>query len=368
MKKINCFLLTLCLFAASSYAQTLETVNGFTAGANTENNIFVAVGQPFVQQHVQNGYEIAPGVAQAQLVKIVLDEESCFGSGYADYGFSFETSTPVGNYNDQHYDFNAQCNYDSLTVLHLAINPTYERKDTLIFYDNIIGGYSEGLNELYLQTQKGCDSTIHRFVILLPFLCGDDVYDFDGNTYSTVAIAGNCWTRENMKAEHYSDDGSAIPMALVYKADMYPNEDENLNIYGRLYSWYSAVKIPEGSSTAPLADMNGNVQGICPNGWHVPTADEMRSLQMFTSSELRTHNCWMVPGNNSSDFSLLPAGFYNAVKNRFENLRGETMLWSSTSTGDNTTSYIGYTDCFCDMFLVNMAEYINGFSARCVRN
>lgn len=368
MKKFYCVFLTLCLLISYSYAQTIETVNGFSTGANTENNIFVAVGQPFVQQFSQNGYELSYGVAQAQLLKLVLDEESCFGSGYADKGFNFNPSTPVGSYNDQHYDLNARCNYDSLTVLNLVINPTYERKDTLVFYDYIIGDYTEGLNELYLQTKKGCDSTIHRFVILLPFSCGDDIYDFDGNTYTTVAIGGNCWTKENMKAEHYSDDGSAIPVALVYNADMYPDVNENLDIYGRLYSWYSAVKVPEGGNADPDADLNGYVQGVCPNGWHVPTADEMRTLQAFTSSELRTQPYWMVPGNNSADFSLVPAGFHNAVKNRFENLRGETFLWSVSSMSGSHQSYMGYTDCFCDKFLVNLAECGNGFSVRCVHN
>ena len=75
---------------------------------------------------------------------------------------------------------------------------------------------------------------------------------------------------------HYADDNSDIPVALVYNIAPDNDEDANLEAFGRLYTWYSAVKLPEGSTDA-LAE--GYVQGICPDGWHIPTHEEMMKLK-----------------------------------------------------------------------------------------
>lgn len=368
MKRIYLIFLCLLCIGSAIHAQTTETVNGFSAGSNTEGNIFVSIGQPFNAQYSDNGFEICEGVAQAQLVKVALADNACHGDGYVANGFTFATSTLPGNYDERRYVNNAQFHYDSLTTLALTVNPSYEYKDTLTFYDYIIGGYAEGDNDLNLTTISGCDSLIHRFVILLPFDCGDEIYDIDGNHYQTVSIAGLCWTKENMQSEHYSDDGTEIPVALVYYSDMYPDQADNLDKYGRLYSWYSAVKVAENGNVMPTPDDNGNVQGICPNGWHIPSESEMRTLTAFTSPQLRDANYWLTPGTNESQFSLLPAGCYNPNTDRFENLRGETMLWSSSPIGSSIESYHGFANCWCNEFLILKSTDNYGYSVRCIHN
>ena len=40
-----------------------------------------------------------------------------------------------------------------------------------------------------------------------------------------------------------------IPVAEVYESDLYGDTTANLSLYGRLYSWYSAVNIPENQNS-----------------------------------------------------------------------------------------------------------------------
>ena len=82
MKKILSIMIGLCVAVLSVVAQTVpETSQDFNMGSATENNISVVVGQPFGGIFAQNGYEIAEGVAQAQLVTRTYDETVNFPEG-----------------------------------------------------------------------------------------------------------------------------------------------------------------------------------------------------------------------------------------------------------------------------------------------
>ena len=81
------------------------------------------------------------------------------------------------------------------------------------------------------------------------FTCGEQISDVEGNTYETVEIGGLCWTKENMKSKTYAD-GTPIAKAMIYSSSMHPDTNANLATYGRLYTWFSAVNVPEGSLNA----------------------------------------------------------------------------------------------------------------------
>lgn len=77
------------------------------------------------------------------------------------------------------------------------------------------------------------------------FVCGvSTVTDIDGNVYNTVSIAGQCWTKENLKTGKYND-GNAIPTGLSntdWQNDttgaysIYNNNAANDTAYGKLYN------------------------------------------------------------------------------------------------------------------------------------
>jgi uncharacterized protein (TIGR02145 family) len=96
------------------------------------------------------------------------------------------------------------------------------------------------------------------------------ITDIDGNIYNTVQIGEQCWMKENLKTTNFNN-GTAIPNvtdALEWKllsTASYAWYDNNMywkDIYGALYNWYAV----------------GDTNGLCPQGWHIPSDDEWMQL------------------------------------------------------------------------------------------
>jgi uncharacterized protein (TIGR02145 family) len=112
------------------------------------------------------------------------------------------------------------------------------------------------------------------------------VTDYDGNIYYTTKIGDQWWMTSNLKTTHYAD-GAEIPLvesiseweALGSKRPAYCYYDNNPHeaafTYGALYTWAAAMN-GSGSSNAYPSD----VQGVCPDGWHVPSDSEWKALEM----------------------------------------------------------------------------------------
>ncbi len=211
--------------------------------------------------------------------------------------------------------------------------------------------------------------TCNQQVMVFFPICGDTmtVTDANGYVYNTVRIGYLCWTKENLKSTNY-DDGfqTPIPVALIYNSPMYPDTMSNLNTFGRLYSWYSTMNIPEGNQTAlPATDSMGFVQGVCPEGWRVPTIAELQSINTIAGGDaLRTTTMWLIPGTNTTDFSALPAGIYH--DGRFYNLMGDAYFWTC-SNYDEINALVGQLAYSCSDMSLPYREKSDAASVRCVK-
>ena len=150
------------------------------------------------------------------------------------------------------------------------------------------------------------------------------VIDIDGNIYQTVKIGDQIWMAGNLKVTHFPD-GSVIPLVednaywnsletneLAYC--WYNNEINNRDLYGGLYTWAAAMNGQSSSIANP-----SQVQGICPDGWHLPSDAEWTQLFNFLGGtsvaggklkEAGTIN-WSSPNTgatNESGFTALPSG------------------------------------------------------------
>ena len=167
--------------------------------------------------------------------------------------------------------------------------------------------------------------------------------DYDGNVYQVVKIGSQCWMMENLKVTHYRN-GDPIPNvtddseweALSTGAYCeYDNDPANVATYGRLYNWYAV-------------DDNRN---IAPEGWHVPTDEEWKQLEMYLGmSQVEAdgggwrgtdeggklkeagYDHWYDPNEgatNESGFTALPGGvrFNNGP---FSSMGQSANFWSST--------------------------------------
>ena len=134
--------------------------------------------------------------------------------------------------------------------------------------------------------------------------------DYDNNHYSIVQIGNQTWMAENLKSKHYSD---GTPVSYY----IYDNDSANYLIYGSLYSWSNAMKGASGSNSNP-----SNVQGVCPDGWHLPSKSEWEQLSAFLGGlttaggklKERGNGHWVLPNTGATDesgFCALPAGMHD---------------------------------------------------------
>jgi uncharacterized protein (TIGR02145 family) len=196
--------------------------------------------------------------------------------------------------------------------------------------------------------------------------CPDNVIDVEGNIYAVTSLAGKCWT-ENMRTRTYPD-GTSISGVKAYNSTQYPDSDANADIFGLLYDWYAATGIVTslaGSFMGSLAGSLAEVQGICPNDWHIPSREEWLLLAPYSAKQLKSTTCWVTPGTDDYNFTALGAGMYDGATNRFIDLYGATGFWSSTSASD-AMAYSFFLNYYCENLTEVVTPIPDGLSVRCV--
>jgi len=155
------------------------------------------------------------------------------------------------------------------------------------------------------------------------------VSDVDGNVYPIVKIGSQWWMAANLNVTR--DPGGEPIVGYCYR-----NDTENCEIYGRLYTWDTAMN---GSTEE-------GAQGICPVGWHVPGDAEWTALFDFLGGEdvaggkmkAAGTKLWKAPNRdatNLSGFNGLPAGVYIIAADAFEGMGVGVHFWSSTEHGSD---------------------------------
>ncbi len=236
-----------------------------------------------------------------------------------------------------------------------------------------------------LKTVSGCDSVI-QLSLTVEQSC-KSVTDIDGNTYAAVKIGTQCWMKENLRTTRYADGtyiqtGTETSTSVAYKYNP-DNDTATVKTYGYLYNWRAAM----GKSPSSNSDPSG-VQGVCPNGWHLPSTAEWTAMTSYVSG-LSANQCnntssyiakalastinWHsssntcavgnVPANNNNTgFSALPASYYNGST---QNLDYYAYFWSSTEN-NSTQAYYRQLD-YSKPNVTNSTNYkYMGYSVRCV--
>ncbi len=203
---------------------------------------------------------------------------------------------------------------------------------------------------------------------------------FVWNTCTEIKIGNQVWMCKNLDVDKYRN-GDSIPEVrntsewanLTTGAWCYYNNSDSLGrIYGKLYNWF-AVNDP---------------RGLAPVGWHVPTDEEWKELEMYLGMTQReadnTFNRgtdegsklkevgtshWIRPNTgatNSSGFSALPGGC-RSYNGNFSTIGGFGYWWSST-VYNATYSFYRYL-CSSNDLIVRVNNF-NGyvFSVRCVKD
>ena len=213
------------------------------------------------------------------------------------------------------------------------------------------------------------------------------VTDYDGNSYDAVQIGNQVWMAKNLRTTHFAD-GTLIPGGStgMVVSRLAPNNNESIvPEYGYLYSWSAAMHGASNSNSNP-----SGVQGVCPNGWHLPSEAEWQQLEDYMKSQtiysggtakaVAATTGWTVsydpntPGyepstNNASGFSALPAGT-NSMGGVCMLFGDQSTMWSTTELPESSNTHaFGYSISY---MLENAGRSTNNksltMSVRCVRN
>ena len=202
--------------------------------------------------------------------------------------------------------------------------------------------------------------------------CGDALVDSrDSKSYITVQIGTQCWMRQNINVGTLvAGSGNQGTSCETIQKYCYSNNEANCTTKGGLYQWDQAMC---GSTTE-------GAQGICPDGWHIPTDAEFKILvegQATPGCESSNgEQCspagshlsdYTLNHDNSSGFSALLSGY------RFTNgsfyILTYTWFWSSTQHPTSVGEY-WYRSLYSTTASVerNAGNKLYGFSLRCLQD
>jgi len=192
----------------------------------------------------------------------------------------------------------------------------------------------------------------------------------DGQEYQTIRIHSQNWMAENLNFELPGD------------SYCYNDDEKNCEVYGRLYSWFAVMNGASSSTTMP-----SNVQGICPDGWHVPSDAEWDVLLRYiwenqqisgtynpqrveVAQFIRDEEYWpdSLVADTTYDFKALGAGYrliQNARVYYFLNLC--TYWWTATEANE-IEAYYRYFSNENNYVIKNTPEKEGELSLRCVED
>ncbi len=186
--------------------------------------------------------------------------------------------------------------------------------------------------------------------------CGDKIL-YEGKVYGTVLIGSQCWFKENLNVGVYqigTNNQTNNGGTNIIEKYCYDNNPANCDLYGGLYQWDEAMKY----STTEGA------QGICPNGWHIPTRTEQTTLSSANDGT-KLKAIGEGDGTNTSGFSALLSGKREEADGSFTRVSSNTYFWASQVTGNNAYNLSLSSSSSTPSY--NSAKNY-GFSVRCLKN
>ncbi len=209
------------------------------------------------------------------------------------------------------------------------------------------------------------------------------ISDIEGNVYKTIIIGTQTWMAENLRTTKYTDnteidlitdDGKWGNLETPGYCWYENNEHLYADIYGAYYNWLVVY-----------------TSRLCPTGWHVPSDDEWKTLEMNLGmskeqadaedsrgisegagiKEAGTNN-WIPGGSvgtNESGLTGLPGGLRTSFVGAFED-EGLTCNWW-TSTGYYPIGGIAYYRSLSyssSRIGRNLKNIKGGLNVRCIKD
>ncbi|MCB2207995.1 MAG: hypothetical protein KQH67_06825 [Bacteroidetes bacterium] len=212
---------------------------------------------------------------------------------------------------------------------------------------------------------------------------GFETIEYGGQIYNTVLIGNQCWFKENLNI------GTRIPISSaqtdngVIEKYCYEDDGNYCDIYGALYQWNELMQYTETPGS----------QGLCPEGWHVPTDGDWKVLEGTVDSlydngdpewdktgyrgynaglYLKSAYWWQGAGNgiDKYGFTVLPAGYSNFNTGNSYDLGRGGSFWTSNKGYINGTAIrrkFSYTSDKIHRYSYSV-HMTYGYSIRCLKD
>jgi len=207
---------------------------------------------------------------------------------------------------------------------------------------------------------------------------GVPAFEYEGQVYNPILIGDQCWLKENLDVGDWIFGDNEMSNDGMIEKYCYDDDPLNCDLFGGLYQWDEMMQYvtTEGA------------QGICPDGWHIPTDEEWKQLEgavdshydypdpQWDNTDFRGYNCgknlkttsgWSNEGNGIDlyGFSAFPAGWKGA--NDFYFITEATAFWTSS---DNITIQAWHRQLYnnSDAIKRNNIDQDVAFSVRCVKD
>ena len=239
---------------------------------------------------------------------------------------------------------------------------------------------SSRLEEVSSNSLNGFDWNLPKETYLNPEIEYDTIIDSrDGKVYKIVKIGSQVWMAENLNFD--PGQGGSGDSNYVWTW-CYNNEPKNCDVAGRLYTWQAAfdslkfatdADFPQDCGYLKICTLPTKLQGICPDGWHLPTYSEWETLfrtvgGYSTAGEmLKSRTGWSGCGNGTDayGFSALPVGSWNA-EDAFHLDGGYAFFWGADrGSSSSYRVYFGYDSKIAYSYVYDIHS---GYSVRCLKD
>jgi uncharacterized protein (TIGR02145 family) len=206
----------------------------------------------------------------------------------------------------------------------------------------------------------------------------------------TVTIGTQTWMKYNLDVGTMITGTTAQTNNSILEKYCYNNDPANCTIYGGLYQWGETVQYQDGATntTSPSPAFTGNIQGIAPAGFHIPTDVEWKTLEMYLGMTQAQADALWSRGTTEGDqlkntgyclgrtpcgtsgFNGLLGGNIYFERTSWQNMGETTNFWSS-SDGVWNAAWRRYLYLGSPVYSqVNRGtdRKIGAFSIRCLKN
>ncbi len=187
----------------------------------------------------------------------------------------------------------------------------------------------------------------------------------DGKKYRQIKIGNQIWMAENLNYGKLVVNMEQGDNKLIEKT-YYNNDSIVGKKMGALYTWEEAInyKLPDASKI---------VQGICPDGWHLPSDKEWDELcNTLDPSTKSNKNGWLgkniavvLIDSTKNKFNAKFAG--NAVSNWYFYLNNMSYFWTSSKYSSASAYYRCLTKDSKQIYK-GAGDIKIGMSVRCIKN